>query len=172
MVLEIAPYYGWSTTWLLRALRDNGTGRLYSYDLVDYSCRTVPPELAADRWVFTRGDIRDHIERLPRHVGYLFLDASHTTEFARWYVDALFPRLTPGIVIGVHDVCRGPTLPPMPESAVLLEWLARHGVPWFTAAPGEGREAHERISALKRELGLAERIHDSVMNPMVFFQFP
>lgn len=172
VVLEIAPYYGWSTTWLLQALRDNGSGRLHSYDLVDYSRWTVSPELARERWLFTQGDIRDSVDRLPRDIGYLFLDAAHTAEFARWYLDALFPRLAPGTLIGVHDVFRGSDLPPMPESIVLLEWLERRQVPYFTAAPGRARDAYDRIVALKRELGLAEPIHDSVKNPMVFFQLP
>lgn len=172
VVLEIAPYYGWSTTWLLQALRDNGTGRLHSYDLVDYSRWTVPPELARDRWLFTQGDIRDSLDRLPRDVGYLFLDAAHTAEFARWYVEALFPRLAPGTLVGVHDIFRGPDLPPMEESIVLLEWLERRRVPYLTAAPGRTGAAYDRIVALKRDLGLAEPIHDSVKNPMVFFQLP
>lgn len=172
VVLEIAPYYGWATTWLLQALRDNGSGRLHSYDRVDHSRRTVPPELAQERWLFTQGDVRACLDRLPRDVGYLFLDAAHTAEFARWYLANLFPRLTPGTFIGVHDVFRGPDLPPMEESIVLLEWLERHGMPYFTAAPGRTGAAYERIVALKRELGLAEPIHDSVKNPMVFFQLP
>jgi predicted O-methyltransferase YrrM len=171
-VLEIAPYYGWSTTWLLQALRDNGLGRLHSYDLVDYSRWTVPADLAGGRWSFVQADVREAVDRLPREVGYLFLDATHTAEFARWYLDELFPRLRPGTLVSVHDVVRGPVLPPMPESIVLLEWLERRGVPYFTAAPGQRGGAHDALVALKRELGLAEPIHDSVKNPSVFFRLP
>jgi predicted O-methyltransferase YrrM len=172
VVLEVAPYYGWSTTWLLQALRDNDTGILHSYDLVDYSRWTVPPELARDRWQFTQGDIRDWVNRLPPGVGYLFLDADHTAAFASWYVRELFPRLPPGTVVGVHDVFRGPDLAPMPESPVLLEWLERRRIPCLTAAPSAPGGAYGRIMALKRELGLADPIHDSVKNPMAFFQLP
>lgn len=171
VVLEIAPYYGWSTTWLLQALRDNGSGRLHSYDLVDYSRWTIPAELARDRWVLTEGDVRDYLDRLPRDVGYLFLDAAHTAEFAKWYLSALFPRLAPGTLIGVHDIFRG-DLAPMPESPVLLEWLQRRGIPCLTAAPGAPGSVYDRIVALKRDLGLAEPIHDSVKNPMAFFCLP
>ena len=172
VVLEVAPYYGWSTTWLLQALRDNGTGRLHSYDLVDYSRWTVPPDLARERWHFTQGDIRDSVERLPAGIGYLFLDADHTAEFARWYLRELFPRLPSGTVVGAHDVFRGPDLAPMPESPVLLEWLERRRIPCLTAAPGVPGSVCDRAMDLKRELGLAEPIHDSVKNPMVFFQLP
>jgi predicted O-methyltransferase YrrM len=176
VVLEIAPYYGWSTTWLLQALRDNGaspSGRLESYDLVDYSRWTVPPDLAHRRWRFTQGDVRDYVDALPESIGYLFLDAAHTVEFARWYVDVLFPRLAPGTIVGVHDIFRGEGLAPMPERAVLLEWLDARGIPCITAAPDpEGGGSHERLMAVKRELGLAQPIHDSVKNPMAFFRVP
>jgi len=172
VVLEVAPYYGWSTTWLLQALRDNGSGRLHSYDLVDYSRWSMPADLARDRWVFTEGDVREYLDRLPRDVGYLFVDAAHTAEFAKWYLSALFPRLAPGTLIGIHDIFRGPNLPRMEESIVLLEWLERRRVPYFTAAPGEIGAAYDRIVALKGELGLADPIPDSTKNPMVFFQLP
>ena len=172
VVLEVAPYYGWSTTWLLQALHDNQVGSLHSYDLVDYSRWTVPPELARDRWHFTQGDIGDFVHRLPPGIGYLFLDAAHTVEFARWYTSELFPRLAAGTVVGVHDIFRGPDLAPMPESAVLLEWLQRRGIPCLTAAPGAPGSVYDRTVALKRELGLAEPIHDSVKNPMAFFRLP
>src|SRR6478609_1544796 len=40
-VVEIGTFHGWSTTWILRALRDNGGGHLHSYDLVDHAVRSV-----------------------------------------------------------------------------------------------------------------------------------
>lgn len=172
VVLEVAPYYGWSTTWLLRALRDNGAGTLHSYDLVDYSRWSVPRELAEGRWKFTLGDIRDHVDVLPAGIGYLFLDAAHTTEFANWYLGALFPRLPPSTLVGVHDIFRPADLPPMPESAVLLDWLERRGVSCFSAAPARSPQALRDILAVKRELGLDQPIHSSTMNPMAFFRLP
>lgn len=172
VVLEIAPYYGWSTTWLLQALKGNGAGQLHSYDIIDHSRRNVPADLAQGRWHFTLGDVRNTLTAIPGDVGYLFLDAAHTAEFARWYLEDLFPRLRAGTPVGVHDVFRGPDLPPMEESVVLLEWLERRRVPYFTAAPSRSRETYDRIVALKRELGLAEPIHDSIKNPMVFFRLP
>ncbi|MGH7528986.1 MAG: class I SAM-dependent methyltransferase [Gemmatimonadales bacterium] len=170
-ILEVAPYYAWSTTWLLQAVRDNGSGQVHSYDLVDYSRRTVPPDLARGRWSFTRGDIREHVGRLPRGIGYLFLDAAHTAEFAAWYVREVLPRLPAGTLVGVHDIFRG-AAPPMPESAVLLDWLRDRGIACFTAAAGHPGGAYDSLMTVKRELGLAEPIHDSVKNPMAFFRLP
>src|SRR5881628_1650732 len=46
-VVEIGTFYGWSTMWLLNALKDNGTGHLYSFDITDNVVRSVPEDLAA-----------------------------------------------------------------------------------------------------------------------------
>ena len=172
-ILEVAPYYGWSTTWLLQALRDNGTGTLHSYDLVDYSRWTVPPDLARGRWQFTQGDIRAFTQRLPPGIGYLFLDAAHTAEFAHWYLENLLPLIPSGTLVGIHDIFRPLELPVMAESLVVRDWLERRGISYFTAAPAAAGEAYQRLLTVKRELGLAHPIHDqSVKNPMVFFRSP
>ena len=43
LIMEMSPNGGWSTTWILRALRDNGAGgQLWSYDLHDMSTKLVP----------------------------------------------------------------------------------------------------------------------------------
>ena len=60
----------------------------------------------------------------------------------------------------------------MPESPVLLEWLERQRIPYFTAAPSHSPAHTERILAKKRDLGLEQPIHDSTMNPSVFFALP
>jgi Methyltransferase domain len=62
-VVEIGSFHGWSTTWILRALRDNGSGHLYTFDLVDHATRAVPAELAGERWTFVPGDVRETAHR-------------------------------------------------------------------------------------------------------------
>jgi predicted O-methyltransferase YrrM len=69
-VVEIGTFHGWSTTWILRALRANDTGHLYSYDLVDHAVRSVPEDLSADRWTFVHGDVRGHLQTMPDPVDY------------------------------------------------------------------------------------------------------
>src|SRR5665647_133518 len=44
-LVEISPLGGWSTSWILNAVRDNGCGTLHSFDLVDDSLKTLPPDL-------------------------------------------------------------------------------------------------------------------------------
>lgn len=171
-VVEIAPYYGWSTTWILRALRDNGSGRLYSYDLVDYALRTVPASLSNGRWTFYQGDVRLQLSRLPSQIDYLFIDATHTAEFARWYTEQLLSRLASGTPVSVHDVFHDRDPGRFPEGAVLMSWLAQRGIPYFTASPGRAPDIHDALVAVKRELGLGAQIHESRANPAAFFCLP
>jgi len=167
-VVEIAPDGGWSTSWLLAALRDNGSGRLFSYDIFDHSTRTVPCELAAGRWTFSQGDITRQLPFLPPRIDYLFLDCAHTAEFARWYLRELFPRVAPGTPISIHDI-----YPDSPgESRVVRDWLVQQSVAHFTAAPAVAPGVYDRLMEVKRELGLDESIHSSRRNPMVFFRRP
>src|SRR5262249_23149327 len=74
-VVEISPRGGWSTSWILEALNANGSGHLYSYDLVDDATRIVPRAVAGDRWTFVHGDVRRCVESLPERIDYLFLDS-------------------------------------------------------------------------------------------------
>ena len=167
-VVEIAPDGGWSTTWLLAALRDNGHGSLRSFDRYDHCTRTVPAALAAGRWSFVRGDIRQQLHRLPRRIDYLFMDCAHTSGFARWYLRELFPRLVPGASISIHDIFperRG-------ESQVVRDWLEVREVPWFTASPLAAPAIHAHLEGVKRGLGLHQPIHDSHKNPMIFLRHP
>jgi predicted O-methyltransferase YrrM len=169
-VVEIGTFHGWSTTWLLRALRDNGTGHLYSYDLVDHAVRSVPAELSAGRWTFRAGDVRKSLSTLPNPVDYLFLDAAHSAPFARWYTDVLLPGLPEATPVSVHDVYHRSRPLPFSEGRVLLGWLAGRGTPHFTAAPASARAGYDRLVAVKRELGLTAPVHGaSRHNPMVFF---
>ncbi len=167
-VVEIAPDGGWSTTWLLAALRDNGSGQLFSYDRFDHSTRTVPPHLSKGRWTFVRGDVTRQLELLPSRIDYLFLDCAHTASFARWYLRELFPRLAPGTPIGIHDIFPwGPG-----ESRVVRQWLREHGVSHFTTSPAAAPDVYDRLVDVKHQLGIGEPIHDSSRNPMVFFRLP
>jgi predicted O-methyltransferase YrrM len=172
-VVEIGADRGWSTSWMLHALRDNAAGHLYSYDLYDYSARAVPGELAAGRWTLVPGDATAALDRLPAAIDLLFIDAAHTPEFAHWYLAKVLPRLSRGTPVAIHDIF------PPPEKAhraregpAVRAWLEERRVPHFTASPAAAPEVHERLVAVKRELGLADPIHWSRANPMVFFRAP
>src|SRR5262245_1993193 len=128
-VVELGTFHGWSTMWILSALRDNGCGHLHSFDLIDNVVRNVPAELADDRWTFVRGDIMQTVEQVPGDTAYLFVDAAHTGRFARWYLDHLFPRVPAQSTVSVHDVFHFRTTLPLHEGRVVVRWLDGRGVP-------------------------------------------
>ncbi|NEB05091.1 class I SAM-dependent methyltransferase [Streptomyces sp. SID13726] len=168
-VVEIGTFHGWSTTWILQALKDNGTGHLYSYDIVDHVVRNVPESLSAGRWTFTQGDAKENLEKIPDTADLLFIDAAHSASFARWYLRHLMPRMRPGIPVCVHDVFHGRRPLPFTEGAVLLRWLAERGTAFFTASRAHAPENHRRLNDVKHSLALGLPLKESKDNPMVFF---
>lgn len=170
-VVEIGALHGWSSAWILRALRDNGEGgRLLTMDLTGDATFAVPTSLSAGRWEFREGDART----LPRDwlgsAGYLFVDAAHTARFARWYLAEVFPHLAPGTPVSVHDVFHRRRPPPLSEGAVLLRWLRRRGGGYFTASRAAAPRVYNRIQQFRRRAALAEPIRDGTRNPMVFLE--
>lgn len=173
-IVEVSPCGGWSTSWLLSGIRDAKQGHLYSYDLIDDALRTVPRSLAVGRWTFVKGDIRKFGESIPSPIDYLFLDAEHSASFARWYLHALMPKLAPNAIVAIDDIFqpelerRGET----GESREVLSWLTERRIPYFTAAPSEDSNAYDRLIALRTQLGIGGQIHDSIVNPGIYFRVP
>lgn len=166
-VVEIGSYHGWSTSWLLRALRDNGHGVLHSFDRLDHATRTVPVELSRTRWRFVHGDVR--AADLPGDPGFVLVDARHTAGFARWYTAELLERLGPGVAVGVHDVFRGRRPWPRSEGAVLVEWLRRRGIPYLSAARRRDPDLRDHLLSVKRRLRMLAPVHTGTRDPMLFF---
>jgi predicted O-methyltransferase YrrM len=170
-VMELGTFHGWSTTWILSALRDNEFGHLHSYDIVDNVVQNVPAELSGDRWTFHQGDIKTNLDAVPAQVDYLFVDAAHGAAFGRWYLAELFPKMPPGIPVSVHDVFHYRFTLPFHEGKVVVNWLDQHGVEYFTAAAARNPQAYQALHAVKRELGMAP-VRDSKDNPMIWFNLP
>lgn len=171
VVVELGALHGWSTSWILSALRDNGTGRLVSFDLVDNAVRNVPADLAADRWTFVAGDIRQNLDAVPADAGYLFVDADHGARFARWYLAEFFPLFEAGIPVSVHDVFHFPVTLPLHEGRVVVRWLDERGTPYFTPSRARARRVYGELNALRDELGLPP-VRGAGDNPMIYFVMP
>ncbi len=170
-IVEISPCGGWSTTWILNALKDNGFGRLYSYDLVDDSTKVIPKELSKGRWVFIKGDIKRNKKKLPANIDYLFIDAEHTKEFSKWYTKELFPLLRKDILVSVHDVFH--TNDPSgkyTEGKVVIDWLKQKKINYFTSSREKENKIHNNILSLRRGLGFGEKIIQTEANSMIFFK--
>ncbi len=170
-VVEVGTYYGWSTTWILSALRDNGSGHLQSFDLVDHVCGTVPEELSTGRWTFHRGDLRETVEKVPADTGYLFVDADHGRRFARWYLEHLFGRIATGTPTSVHDVFHLPRARPFTEGSEVLRHLELSGTDWFTPSRAAAPRNLRALDAVRAELGITG-VRGTSRNPMIFFSMP
>jgi hypothetical protein len=170
-VMELGTFHGWSTSWILSALRDNGSGHLHSFDIIDNVVRNVPRELGDGRWTFVQGDIKETLDQVPADTGYLFVDAAHGGRFARWYLDNLFPRVPAGIPVSVHDVYHFRTTLPFHEGKVVVRWLDGHGVPFFTPSRAKARANFDALNVLRDELGLAP-VRGAGDNPMIYFTMP
>jgi predicted O-methyltransferase YrrM len=169
-LVEISPSGGWSTSWILNAVRHNDYGTLYSYDLVDDSLKTLPQNLANSNWVFTKGDIKKTISEMPNDIDYLLMDADHSSDFATWYIQNIFPKLRSGALVSIHDVFHD-TEPGQPfgEGKVITQWLQKNRISYITAAPAKNYSFYNRITKLKGELRISDNIHSGSANPMIFF---
>ncbi|WP_254125310.1 class I SAM-dependent methyltransferase [Amycolatopsis sp. CA-230715] len=170
VVVEIGALHGWSTTWMLRALRDNGTGHLYTHDIIDNARHNVPEELAEGRWTFVHGDAREKLAGHEHKIDYLFVDAAHTAKFARWYVTELFPTVPAGVPVSVHDIFHGKRPWPFSEGKVVLAWLAQRGIGYFTPSRAAAPDVNRRLFELKDTLDLSGAVHTGRDNPMLYFR--
>lgn len=169
-VVEISPGGGWSTSWILSAIKHNASGRLYSYDLTDRCTGNVPSDLSEGRWAFHRGDVKKNLGALPAEIDYLFLDSEHSADFARWYIRNLFPRLKSGSPVSVHDVFL-PSDFGYTEASVILQWLRRNGIEYFTASPSNEKAVFNEIASVKNKLGIGRLIQPYEFNSAVFFLY-
>ncbi|WP_328465337.1 class I SAM-dependent methyltransferase [Actinoplanes sp. NBC_00393] len=175
-VVELGGGHGWSTTWLLRALTDNGYGTLDTYAAPDHLRRPaqpsgrIPASLTA-RWRFHDCDVRTADDLEPAHIDHLLIDASHTVSFAHWYRRHLLNRLRPGTPVAVHDVFHRPTTPSR-EGRVVLDWLAAHSAPHFTVSAAAAPQEYAELTAAKRLLALDAVVHRPAPNPMLFCTTP
>ena len=173
-VIEFSPCTGWSTLWMLCALRDNKLGKLYSYDLIDDSLKIIPDNLKG-RWEFIQGDVKETL-RLNEFgsVDYVFIDSDHSVKFANWYIEQIFPYLG-NVPVSIHDICDSydpDTNHAFPESHVITKWIGDNKIDYFTASERTNKKIYDEIFRLKCELKINKRICNSHRNSMVFFEEP
>ena len=168
-VVEMSPNAGWSTTWILSALRDNDDGgQLWSFDLHDTSTKFVSGQLARGRWHFVQGDAHKTILNAP-DFDYLFIDSDHSRQFASWCLQALFPRVNPGTIVSAHDVFH--QAKPSEEGEVVIEWLSRNHMAYWTPSPMVTHSVADQIFMERTRLGVDYIIQRfDRHNPMLFFE--
>jgi len=161
-VVEIARG-GWSSAWILSALRDNGIGALHSFHFSPESAPRVPDELAQGRHCFVPGDVRQKLDALPAPIDWLSVEVDRSARFAHWVFEKLLPRLDDGTPVAIRGVFgvdeRGDR---RTGATVVLERIAAQSTPYFTATPSRAPETLARLMELRAELGIGERVRRGV----------
>lgn len=160
-VVEVSAGCGWSTSWILSALRDNHVGRLVSCEFTDYAPKHIPLEIHDNRLEFLVGDVRTMPDRFPAHIDFLLEDSAHDDKFNEWFAGEFYPRVN-GVVC-IHDVFMLPH-PRHSDATVLFDWAHKNNLEFWT--PGKIMEAQWKAIQNKRnELGLVN-IHTCDVNPL------
>lgn len=133
-VVEFSPCHGYSTVWILLALRKNNKGLLHSFDIIN-NCEEQIPEYLKDRFRFTQGDVKKNLHKFPKKIDYLFIDSDHSKEFCEWYIDTVFPLIN-NIYVSVHDVLKRHPSGKLVfgEAKHISRWCEENNIPYFGAS--------------------------------------
>lgn len=152
--VEISAGNGWSTSWHLNALKDNGKGMLSSFDIHDASVRGLPLELTRGRWKFFLGDIHQRVSDVPAKLDFLMMDSEHTDTFCDWFVPTFFPRVRPGGKIVAHDIFMLRT-PAHGDAISTFRYVDKNGIEPY-AFGQVFPEFYSKIAAVRREIGIPD----------------
>ena len=110
-VFECAPCKGLSTAVIQRALPENCEH--ISFDINNNSADIVKNirkySGKLKNWKFELGDFRNTVKKYReefKKIDFLFIDADHSCEFAKWYLDesGILEAMRPGSIIHIHDI--------------------------------------------------------------------
>lgn len=104
-VLETGTYWGYSTAYLAAAVRDNGCGRVHTFDIYPKAGRHIPKALLPYIELH-RG--RSSIDQLPELLDswkptLFFQDSVHDYDGVKAELDIVDSHLPPGSIVLFHD---------------------------------------------------------------------
>lgn len=112
VVVETGTHKGFSTLMIAQALKANGKGHLYTFDLKDHGVLKECEQFGVASVVsFSKGDSAIGIFGLStrvKNIDFLWLDADHSTEAVTRELDAALPMLRSGTLIAFHDLITDP----------------------------------------------------------------
>ena len=84
VVYEMSPASGYSSQWIVRALRANGAGHCHAFDISEDSRFAVSSEF---NWTLHVGELASRTWWPARleEVGLFLIDSEHSGAFAKWY---------------------------------------------------------------------------------------
>jgi len=130
VVVETGVASGASSAHILRALEDNGEGKLYSIDVppedlpAGKTSGWIVPDSLRNRWSLQIGDSKELLHPLLKELGQIdcFLhDSLHTYEHMLWEFRTVGPHLHPGGLFLAHDVGR---------HEAFREFMKEMRIPW------------------------------------------
>jgi predicted O-methyltransferase YrrM len=171
VVVEFGGRDGWSSGWLLRALRDNGSGELFSFAQGGDPWEGVPRELGEGRWHVVGGDPRRSMALAPGRIDYAHFDATAWPGLTHWFLDEVAAGLKPGTPVSVHDVFHHRFELPVGGAAMARRWLRRKRIECFTASPAKAPVVHRQLERIRCGLGFSEVLNPrGGANPTAFFR--
>jgi hypothetical protein len=183
-VFEMSPAFGYSTVWILLALRDNNNGAtLHSFDIHDFASAMVPPELSRGVWTLVVGNAFDtmHNPEYPKF-DYYFLDSDHSYNFARVYCEKILDQINRSVPtpISVHDIYYGPAAQTLPseEGIAVIEYLALSNRVQnvFTTSIGKEVWFRDRLNEIRTRAGIDIMVRTktdidyNAVDPSIFFE--
>ena len=161
LAFEISPAYGWSTNYMLAALTMNQKGTLHSFEINQRIRGKAAEQVIRDnqhpdwdrsRLVVHIGDARKTVSDVAGPVGFLFLDSCHEDWFARWYIEALWPRIQGPVML--QDIAFADRLERSSEAGHVWAWF--HDQRMSSTLIGAAELALEKTGM---RTGYAERSH-------------
>lgn len=168
--VEVSCGNGWSTSWNLNALKDNGHGHLLSYDIHDAAVRSLPTSLVSGRWKFFLGDIHKRTADVPAKLDFLMMDSEHTYEFCEWFIAAFFPRVRSGGKIVAHDIFALPH-PAHGDAIAVFKYLDKVGIQPYSFVQSFP-EIYGKVDAVRREIGIRDAVFKNEQNSLLLFDVP
>jgi predicted O-methyltransferase YrrM len=172
VVFEISPHAGWSTNYVLAALTANRKGTLHSFEILP-EIKGVPTEqvIRRNQWhqwdqnrlVVHIGDARQAIFDVNGPVNFLLLDSCHEDWFAKWYIEAVFPRVSGPVII--QDIAFVDELEPSSEARYVWAWADGERIQLTLFGSIEASLEHTGLRS-----GYAER--RALRSNSVMFEFP
>lgn len=171
-IFEIAPNAGWSTNYILAALTKNNNGHLHSFEIMesingkktDIVIRdNQHKDLDLSRLTIHIGDARETTAGVAGGIDLLFLDGSHSSEVAKWYIETLLPRVEGPIFI--HDIASSEGFERSTEAEYVSRWAQENDIALNLIGQHESRIKQANIRA-----GLTERC--GMLSVGTFFVWP
>jgi predicted O-methyltransferase YrrM len=172
--IEFSPYKGYSTTWILSALKKNNRGRLTSFDIEDNSYNGIRNCNLTEKWDLKVEDVIINFPKMPfDKIDFALIDSDHSREFTKKYIDGfLYPLHKEAIIqnkvvpIITHDIFWEGTNP-TEEGEEVLDFLKHINRDYLTAS--KFFSDHQKIIKLREHYGINGKLHEPDSNPSIFF---